>query len=271
MLMSRITNTFQNAAARKQFIAYVCALDPDYATSLEICRTLIESGVDILELGVPFSDPLADGKTNQLAAERALAAGGTPDQVLELVSAIRTFSQVPVVLYTYYNLVFNKGVEKYVQRAKQAGVDGILVLDLPPEEAAEMNAACGKHGMDQIFLIAPTTPTERIPLITRNASGFIYYVSREGVTGERADVATDIQSRVAAIRATTSLPIGVGFGISTADHVRQVAQHADAVIVGSSIVKIIEQHSSRKTELLSALKEKIQSMLQGLPRTDVRP
>jgi len=262
--MSRIKTTFENSNGAKQFIAYVCALDPDYPTSLEICRTLINSGVDILELGVPFSDPLADGKTNQLAAERALAAGATPEQVLKLVKDIRQFSEVPVVLYTYYNLVFNCGVDTYVQSAKKAGVDGILVLDLPPEESAEMTAACKLHGLDQIFLIAPTTPEARIPFITKNASGFVYYVSREGVTGERQDVASDIETRVSLIRKSTSLPIGVGFGISNAEQVRQVAKYGDAVIVGSSIVKIIEQHASDKNELLNSLKTKIDSLLTGL-------
>ncbi len=262
--MSRISDTFQNAEGKKQFIAYVCALDPDYSTSLEVCRTLVTSGVDILELGVPFSDPLADGKTNQLAAERALASGGTPDQVTELVKEIRKFSEVPIVLYTYYNLVYNKGVDSYVKLAKDSGVDGILVLDLPPEESDEMNGACKKYGVDQIFLIAPTTPDSRIPIITKNASGFIYYVSQEGVTGERKNVASNIESRVTTIRESTTLPIGVGFGISNADHVRQVAQHSDAVIVGSSIVRIIEQNADNKEALLTALSNKIEAMLKGL-------
>lgn len=262
--MSRISEVFTKAAGKPQFIAYVCALDPDYDTSLKICRTLIEAGVDILELGVPFSDPLADGKTNQLAAERALAAGGTPDQVLDLVKDIRKFSEVPVVLYTYFNLVYNKGEDSYIEQAQQAGVDGILVLDLPPEESKEVNTACKRHGVDQIFLIAPTTPEARIPTITKDASGFIYCVSREGVTGERSDVAADIGTRVEAIRKTTSLPIGIGFGISNADQVRQIAKHGDAVIVGSSIVKIIEKHANDTVGMLQALEEKIRSMRKGL-------
>lgn len=262
--MSRISEVFTKAAGKPQFIAYVCALDPDYDTSLKICRTLIEAGVDILELGVPFSDPLADGKTNQLAAERALAAGGTPDQVLDLVKDIRKFSEVPVVLYTYFNLVYNKGEDSYIEQAQQAGVDGILVLDLPPEESKEVNTAGKRHGVDQIFLIAPTTPEARIPTITKDASGFIYYVSREGVTGERSDVAADIGTRVEAIRKTTSLPIGIGFGISNADQVRQIAKHGDAVIVGSSIVKIIEKHANDTVGMLQALEEKIRSMRKGL-------
>jgi tryptophan synthase alpha chain len=143
-------------------------------------------------------------------------------------------------------------------------VDGILVLDLPPEESAEMTAACKQQGVDQIFLIAPTTPEARIPIITRDASGFVYYVSREGVTGERSDVATDIASRVAAIRSHTSVPIGIGFGISNAAQVREVAQYGDAVIVGSSLVKVIEQHASSPSTLVPELKAKVTAMLSGL-------
>lgn len=262
--MTRIDTVFLSDKDHAKFIAYVCALDPDFDTSLNICRSLIEAGIDILELGIPFSDPLADGKTNQLAAERALANGGTPDQVFELVRQIRTFSEVPIVFYTYYNIVLNKGVRNYAKEAKEAGVDGILSLDLPPEEADEMIEACKAEGLDRIFLIAPTTPEARIPIIIENASGFIYYVSREGVTGERSDIASDLQSRVTTIRKHTHLPIGVGFGISTADHVKQVAKDADAVIVGSSIVKLIQSYGKDPDTLYPALTKKIQDMRKGL-------
>ena len=262
--MSRIAEVFSQDRKLAKLIAYVCALDPDYSTSLNICKCLIESGVDILELGVPFSDPVADGKTNQLAAERALSTGATPDQVFELVREIRKFSDVPVVLYTYYNIVYNKGVANYAKTAAEAGVDGILSLDLPPEEAGPMLEACKKEGVDCIFLIAPTTPEARIPVIVKDASGFIYYVSREGVTGERADVASDIGQRVEMIRKHTSLPVGVGFGVSNADHVRQIANHADAVIVGSSIVRIIAEHGHAPDELFPLLEAKIKDLRSGL-------
>jgi tryptophan synthase alpha chain len=262
--MSRIAKVFQKDRERAKFIAYVCALDPDYETSLKICRCLVESGIDILELGVPFSDPVADGKTNQLAAERAISTGGTPDQVFDLVRDIRKFSEVPIVLYTYYNIVFNKGPQNYTRTAADAGVDGILSLDLPPEEAGEMIEACKHAGIDRIFLIAPTTPEARIPVIVKDASGFAYYVSREGVTGERSDVATDIKKRVDLIRKYTSLPIGVGFGISNADQVREIAANSDAVIVGSSIVKLIELHGDSPDTLMPLLRDKIVHMRSGL-------
>ena len=194
--MDRIAQAFARARSenRAAFVAYLCAGDPDFDTSLAACRALIESGTDILELGVPFSDPLADGLTNQLAAQRALESGITAARVLELVRKIREFSQVPIVFYTYYNLVFANGVEAYVRAAKLAGVDGILTLDLPPEEAGEVMAACKAEGVKTVFIVAPTTPEARLPQIGAAASGFIYYVSREGVTGVRDQVALSLHT-----------------------------------------------------------------------------
>src|SRR4051812_4737580 len=185
--MSRIAQAFARARAqnRAAFVAYVCAGDPDFDTALAACRALLASGVDVLELGVPFSDPLADGLTNQLAAQRALEGGMTAARVFELVRRVREFSDAPIVFYTYYNLVFSNGVEAYVRAAKAAGVDGILTLDLPPEEAGEMSAACRAHGVDTVFIVAPTTPDSRLATIAQATTGFIYYVSREGVTGVR--------------------------------------------------------------------------------------
>jgi len=240
--MDRLASTFARTRAeqRAAFVAYLCAGDPDFATSLALCRSALASGVDVLELGVPFSDPLADGLTNQLAAQRALESGMTGAQVLELVRQIRTFSRVPIVFYTYYNLVFSQGVENYVRSAKEAGVDALLTLDLPPEEAGELQAACTKHGMLTVFIVAPTTPDSRLPRICQAATGFIYYVSREGVTGARSDLAGNIPQAVARIKAHTSLPVVVGFGISTRDQVRQVAQAADGVVVGSALVNVIK-------------------------------
>jgi len=222
--MDRIAETFARTRREKHtaFVAYLCAGDPDFATSLAACRAVIEAGADVLELGVPFSDPLADGITNQLAAQRALDGGMTADRVFELVRRIRETSQVPVVFYTYYNLVFSNGVEAYVRAAKQAGVDGMLTLDLPPEEAGEVLAACAKHDLKTVFIVAPTTPSGRLPVIGAAATGFIYYVSREGVTGVRDQVAANIPEAVAAIKKHTTLPVVVGFGISTREQVRQV-------------------------------------------------
>ena len=240
--MDRIAETFARTRQEKRaaFVAYLCAGDPDFDTSLAACRAVIEAGTDVLELGVPFSDPLADGLTNQLAAQRALDGGMTASRVFELVRRIRETSQVPVVFYTYYNLVFSNGVEAYVHAAKEAGVDGMLVLDLPPEEAGEFFAACRKHDMKTVFIVAPTTPASRLPVIGAAATGFIYYVSREGVTGVRDQVATNIPEAVAAIRRHTALPVVVGFGISTRAQVGEVARHADGVVVGSALVNVIK-------------------------------
>jgi tryptophan synthase alpha chain len=240
--MDRIAETFARSRReqRAAFVAYLCAGDPDFDTSLAACRALLAAGTDVLELGVPFSDPLADGLTNQLAAQRALDGGMTASRVFELVRRIREFSQVPIVFYTYYNLVFSNGVDAYVRAAKEAGVDGMLTLDLPPEEAGEVFAACKKYDLKTVFIVAPTTPASRLPVIGAAATGFIYYVSREGVTGVRDQVAANIPEAVAAIRRHTALPVVVGFGISTRDQVRQVAKHADGVVVGSALVNVIK-------------------------------
>ncbi len=240
----RIAKLFSSCKenGRAAFVGYVCACDPDFETSLLVCRNLLENGVDLLELGVPFSDPLADGLTNQLAAQRALEAGCVQEDVFRLVEEIRKFSDAPIVFYTYYNLVFSQGVQNYVERAKEVGVDGLLTLDLPPEEAEELIEASREIAMKNIFIIAPTTPKSRIPVIIKAASGFIYYVSREGVTGERDDLAGDLVERVEAIREHTELPVVVGFGISNANQVKKVAQASDGVVVGSALVNCISRN-----------------------------
>lgn len=266
--MSRLPSAFARAKSeqRAAFVAYVCAGDPDFETSVEVCRTLLANGVDILELGVPFSDPLADGLTNQLAAQRALESGMTASRVFELVRRIRTFSDAPIVFYTYYNLVFANGVDAYVQAAKAAGVDGLLTLDLPPEEADEVAAACRRHGVDTVFIVAPTTPDERIGRIARATTGFIYYVSREGVTGVRDQVAGNIPEAVARIRAQTQLPMVVGFGIGTRAQVRQVAEHADGVVVGSALVNTIRDHLGDRAKLLTTLGARAADLAAGTKR-----
>ena len=262
----RIAKLFSDCKAehRAAFVAYVCACDPDFNRSLDVCKTLIDQGVDLLELGVPFSDPLADGLTNQLAAQRALESGCTQDDVFRLVMEIRKFSQIPIVFYTYYNLIFSQGVEEYVVKSKEAGVDGLLTLDLPPEEAGELLVACEKQEMANVFIIAPTTPEERISKIASKASGFLYYVSREGVTGERQDLAGDLSERVALIRQKTDLPLVVGFGISSPEQVSEVARVADGVVVGSALVNCIPQNLDNHTAMLSAIKEKSQRLVGGL-------
>ena len=266
--MSRIQQAFARARAenRAAFVAYVCAGDPDFDTSVAVCRALLANGVDILELGVPFSDPLADGLTNQLAAQRALEGGMTAARVFELVRRVREFSQAPIVFYTYYNLVFANGVDAYVRAAQAAGVDGILTLDLPPEEAGEVTVACQAHGVETVFIIAPTTPEERIPAIAKVTTGFIYYVSREGVTGVRDQVAGNIPDAVAKIRAKTKLPTVVGFGIGTRAQVAQVAAHADGVVVGSALVNCIRDGLANRGKIPEAIAARAADLSAGVKR-----
>lgn len=264
--MDRLASTFARTrqAGRAAFVAYLCAGDPDFDTSLAACRAVVAAGVDVLELGVPFSDPLADGLTNQLAAQRALAAGMTAARVLELVRRLRAETDVPLVFYTYYNLVFARGVDASVAAAKEAGADGMLVLDLPPEEADEFRAACRRHGLATVCIVAPTTPDSRLPLICAAATGFVYFVSREGVTGERSELAPDIPAAVARIRRHTALPVVVGFGISTAEQVRSVARSADGVVVGSALVNVIKANLADRGRIAPQLRAKAAALVAGL-------
>ena len=256
--MSRLTAAFDRARTenRAAFVAYLCAGDPDFDTSVAACRALLANGVDILELGVPFSDPLADGLTNQLAAQRALEGGMTAARVFELVRKLRETSQAPVVFYTYYNLVFSQGVDAYVKAARDAGVDALLTLDLPPEEAGDLIAACRRNGLDTVFIVAPTTPDSRLKVIASAATGFIYYVSREGVTGVRDQVAQDIPAAVARIKRQTPLPVAVGFGISTRAQVAEVGAAADGVVVGSALVNCIRDNLADRGRIAPALAAK---------------
>ncbi|MFL6519101.1 MAG: tryptophan synthase subunit alpha [Chthoniobacterales bacterium] len=237
---NRIDQCFSALAAwnEKAFIAYICAGDPDLARTVDLALALEKAGVDILELGVPFSDPLADGLVNQLAAQRALEAGATVSGVLDCVRQVRQQSQIPIVLYTYLNPIFQFGFERFHREADAAGVDGLLLLDLPPEEDQP------GEGPLHVRLIAPTTPPERIEEICKRAAGFIYYVSREGVTGVQSSVASSLDERVSEIRRYTKLPIAVGFGVSTAEQAGEVANIADAVVVGSAIVQAINKNST---------------------------
>jgi tryptophan synthase alpha chain len=264
--MSRLALAFARARAEKRaaFIAYLCAGDPDFDTSLAACRALIGAGIDILELGVPFSDPLADGLTNQLAAQRALESGMTSARVFELVRRLREHSEIPIVFYTYYNLVFANGVAAYVRAARAAGVDGMLTLDLPPEEAGELLGPARAAGLETICLVAPTTPEARLPKIAAAASGFVYYVSREGVTGVRDQVAGGIGAAVARIRRHTALPVAVGFGIATRAHVAEVAAQADGVVVGSVLVDLIRQHRAHPDRIAPALAALAADLVAGL-------
>lgn len=266
--MSRIKDAFARARARNRaaFIAYLCAGDPDFDTSLSACRAVLGAGADILELGVPFSDPLADGLTNQLAAQRALGSGMTSARVFELVREIRKSSDVPIVFYTYYNLVFSNGVEAYVRAAHEAGVDGLLILDLPPEEAGEAARACSANGVETVCIVAPTTPDSRLPKIAAATTGFLYYVSREGVTGVRDKLAGGVPEAVARIRRHSGLPVAVGFGISTRAQVAQVAACADGVVVGSALVNVIREGLGAPAGIGAALAERVADLAAGAAR-----
>ena len=264
-MTDRIADAFAQAKSEERalFVAYLCAGDPDPETSFAACRTLIDNGIGLLELGVPFSDPLADGKTNQHAAERALAAGMTQEKVFALVRRVRELSEVPIVFYTYYNLVYAYGEKEYLKLAKEAGVDGMLVLDLPPEEAESWLAACAEAEMKTVFIAAPTTPPERLEVISEAATGFIYYVSQLGVTGVRDSLAADMKDKVDEIRNHTDLPVVVGFGISKAEHVAEVAKIADGAVVGSALVNCLADNATDTIAALKALDAKSRELVAG--------
>jgi tryptophan synthase alpha chain len=238
----------------KGFIPYICAGDPTLEKTVDLVRILEEAGADLVELGIPFSDPLADGIVNQLASQRALNAGATVRGVLDCVRHIRATSTVPIVLYSYLNPILQFGFNKFHREAEAAGIDGLLILDLPPEEDVGVEFASSESDIGRdadatkvlhIRLIAPTTPAERMQTIVKRAKGFLYYVSREGVTGLRETVASSLDEKIAQLRKFSDLPIAVGFGVSNAEQAREVARHADAVVVGSAIVDLIAKHGNR--------------------------
>jgi tryptophan synthase alpha chain len=263
--MNRIVERFARLRreGRKGFIVYIGAGDPDLEATRRLALAFDRLGVDVLELGVPFSDPLADGLVNQLAAQRGLESGTTPAKVLETVAAIRRESQIPLVLYIYFNLIHRHGVERFIADAARAGVDGLLVLDLPPEESENYETLMRQAGLCNIYLVAPTTPDDRMELIVKRGTGFIYYVSREGVTGMQAKVADTIAAMTAKIRAHTELPIAVGFGISTPEQARVVAKSAEAVVVGSAIVNQVAQHG-KAPDLVEQVSEFVKPLVQAV-------
>lgn len=243
MAMSRITQTFARlkAESRSGLVTYITAGDPSLARTRDLLFALAGAGADVIELGVPFSDPLADGPVIQRATERALAAGTTLDSVLGLVADVRTRLATPLVLFTYANPIARMGFEVFADRAAAAGVDGVLLLDLPIEEAADIQALLDARGIDTIFLLSPTSTPERIAEAGRLGRGFLYAISRLGVTGVRDTVAEGADALVARIRQHTALPLALGFGISHPDHVSAVGQWADAAVVGSGLVQVIAE------------------------------
>lgn len=240
--MTRITARFDQLRRQRTagLVTYVTACDPSPAESRDILLALARGGADVIEVGVPFSDPLADGPVIQRATERALAAGGTLSTALDLIAGVRNhLDDVPLVLFTYLNPVLRLGWDAFTQQAAGAGVDGVLLLDLPMEEAGEARAAIVDRGMDPIFLVSPTTSDRRLRQAGELGRGFLYAISRLGVTGARDDVAASAEALAARLRAVTSLPIAMGFGVSKPDQVRAIGRIADAAVVGSAIVQVI--------------------------------
>jgi tryptophan synthase alpha chain len=263
--MNRIVARFAQlkSAGKKAFVVYIGAGDPNLEATRQLALAFDQSGVDVLELGVPFSDPLADGLVNQLAAQRGLESGTTPPKLLATIAAIRKESQIPVVLYIYFNLIHKVGMEKFIADCALVGVDGLLVLDLPPEESDNYEALMKAAGLCHIYLVAPTTPEDRMEYIVKRGAGFIYYISREGVTGMQTSVATNLASQVAKIRAHTSLPIAVGFGISNPAQAKAVAAEADGCVVGSAIVNQIAEHG-KSPALVAKVVEFVKAMTLAL-------
>ncbi|MCA9404397.1 MAG: tryptophan synthase subunit alpha [Candidatus Omnitrophica bacterium] len=245
--MNRIDRTFKRlrSAGKKAFVAFITAGDPDLATTAELVPALERAGVDIIELGVPFSDPLADGKTIQAASERALAQGVTTEKIFQLVKRLRQKTDIPLALMTYYNPIFHYGDAKYVAAAASAGVDGLIIPDLPPEEAGLLKAAADRADISTVFFMAPTTTARRMPLIAQHASGFIYFVSLTGVTGARTQIPAAVKKQIAAAKKVTDKPVCIGFGISRPEQVRDLAKTADGVIVGSAIINEIVRHTGK--------------------------
>jgi len=240
--MTRIDAKFAQLAAanKKAFVAYVMAGDPDYATSLDIVKGLPGAGVDVIELGLPFTDPMADGSTIQLAGQRALEGGMTLDGTLDIARELRkTDDTTPIVLMGYYNPIYSRGVDLFLTQAKDAGIDGLIIVDLPPEEDDELCIPAQAAGLNFIRLATPTTDAKRLPKVLQNTSGFVYYVSVTGTTGAAAAEAGDVAPEVARIKASTDLPVIVGFGVRTPDTARDIAAVADGTVVGSAIVEKI--------------------------------
>jgi len=243
-VISRINKTFAQLKARDEgaLVTFVTAGDPFTSEMPALVAAIAQAGADIVELGIPYSDPLADGPSIQAASQRALDRGVTPDSVLQMVREIRTLSFVPLVLMTSYNLVLRYGLARFAQAASDAGADGAILTDLPPEEAAPWKQQAQAHDIATIFLVTPVSTPARIQIIAESATGFVYCVSRTGVTGARQDVPTDVREMLARVREATDKPLCVGFGISTPAHVTQIVQTADGAVIGSALVDFLHTH-----------------------------
>lgn len=263
--MGRIGKKFEDLRAKneKALVVYLTAGDPSLSITKALILELEESGVDILEIGVPFSDPTADGPVIQAASQRALKTGTTLQGVLDLVADIRQSSQIPILLFGYFNPIFTCGVGKFAKAAQKAGVDGVLVVDLPQEEAQELRIHTDAVGLDFISLVAPTTGKVRLENIVRNATGFLYYISITGVTGTVAPKIDDIAREVAKIRKLTKMPIVVGFGISNAVQAKDIGALADGIVIGSAIVKLIDENRNN-SELIKIVSDYTREIKEAL-------
>lgn len=261
---NRIDSRFQALAdqGHQALVTYIVAGDPSLEMTVRIARELEVAGADLIELGIPFSDPLADGIVNQLGCQRAIESGTTIRGVFDAVREIRRHSEIPIVFFTYYNPVFNYGLERFLKEATEAGADGALILDLPPEEAGPEWEAF--PDFRRISLIAPTTPPDRMKAITAHSSGFIYYVSRRGVTGMQSSVPTDMRDQVQRIRDLCPLPVCVGFGISNPEQAAEVAGQADGVVVGSALVHMIGEQGKNPDALLASLTPLVRSLAEAV-------
>jgi tryptophan synthase alpha chain len=262
--MSRISDKFAQLKKNqeKALITFITAGDPDLAFTCRLIPEMEKSGADIIELGVPFSDPMADGPTIQMSSQRALEAGTTLKEILAMVKSVRTVSQVPIILMGYFNPIYRYGIRKFVTDAVDAGVDGVLLVDLPPEEVSEFKTEADSKGLDVILLLTPTSDDKRIEKVARFGSGFIYYVSVTGVTGARESVAESVLISVEKIRKRIDLPVAVGFGIADPVQAARVAEVADGVVVGSALVKLFEK--SQGEELKSLVRSFISDLKAGI-------
>lgn len=248
MANNRIDNIFKTCReeGRKALVMYLTAGDPDLETSKELIPAIVEAGADILEVGVPFSEPMADGPTIQLAAERALASGTTLTKILDMIREIRKTCDVPIVLFSYFNVLLKYGLDKLAADSKEIGIDGWLVVDVPHEESTELRPHLEENNIHLIPLMAPTTPKERAAEILKSAGGFVYYITVTGVTGARKDVPTDLAEHLGMLKSVTDLPVVAGFGVSSPETAKKVGEHADGVVVGSALVKIIASSANKK-------------------------
>ena len=252
------------AEGRSAFMPYVCAGDPTEEISRKLLLTLEEAGADIIELGVPFSDPIADGPTIQKASERALADKISLRDVLDMVETLRQETQIPIVLMTYYNLIFRMGEADFCAAAREVGVDGVIIPDLPPEEASTLLEVAPAHNLATIFLAAPTSPPERMRFIASVSTGFIYCVSVTGVTGARSSLSDELQPMITELKKQTGKPVCVGFGISTSEQAKAVARLADGVIVASAIINVMEEHLGDEAAILSNVKKFAEELAAGV-------